>query len=162
MVDQLVRALDESKLAKDTIVIFTGDNGTHRKIESRLAGRVIKGGKNKTIDAGTHVPLIANWPRAMPSAKVCEDLVDFSDFLPTLTEAAGTTLSNDYEIDGRSFLPQLRGKPGYPRSWIFCHFQKKGKKKEEAQVFVRNKRWKQPVVYTRTGGRMVVEDTWRR
>jgi len=67
--------------------------------------------------------------------------VDFSDFVPTFAEMAGTTLPEDAIIDGRSFLPQLRGQIGRPRDWIFCHYDPKwGKWK--LKRFVRDKRWK--------------------
>ncbi|MCH8899475.1 MAG: sulfatase-like hydrolase/transferase, partial [Acidobacteria bacterium] len=57
-------------------------------IESTLDDRIIQGGKGTTTDAGTRVPLVACWPGVVPKRKVCDDLVDFSDFLATLLEAA--------------------------------------------------------------------------
>ena len=105
-----------------------------------MPDRAIQGGKMQTIDAGTHVPLIADWKGTNP-AKVCDDLVDFSDFLPTLAEAAGAPLPENVIIDGRSFLPQIRGQKGNPREWIFCHYTRDGGK-ETPKRFVRDKRWK--------------------
>jgi len=52
------------------------------------------------------------------------NLVDFTDFLPTCAEAAGTTIPSSYgTIDGVSFLKQLQGLPTTPRSWVFNHYQ---------------------------------------
>jgi hypothetical protein len=45
-------------------------------------------------------------------------------------------------LDGQSFLPQLRGKKGKPRKWIFCHYDPKWLDRKEAVRFVRDKRWK--------------------
>jgi arylsulfatase A len=66
-----------------------------------------------------HVPLIASWPGKVRPGAVCGDLVDTTDFLPTLLEAAGQPLASGPESDGRSFLPQLRGERGQPREWIY-------------------------------------------
>ena len=52
-------------------------------------------------DAGTRVPLIANWPGVAPRGVVSRDLVDFTDFLPTLCDAAGTSAPAELKIDGR-------------------------------------------------------------
>jgi arylsulfatase A len=53
---------------------------------------------------------------------VCSDLVDSTDFLPTICEAAGVTPPAELPIDGRSFLPQLRGETGQPRQWYYCWY----------------------------------------
>ncbi|MHC4636504.1 MAG: sulfatase-like hydrolase/transferase [Planctomycetota bacterium] len=140
IVGRILRKLDELGLRENTLVLFTGDNGTHRRITSKMPSRTIQGGKMQTIDAGTHVPLIADWKGTTP-AKVCDDLVDFSDFLPTLAEAAGAPLPENVIIDGRSFLPQIRGQKGNPREWIFCHYTRDGGT-ETPKRFVRDKRWK--------------------
>jgi arylsulfatase A len=50
---------------------------------------------------------------------VTDDLVDSTDSLPTLVEATGGAIPAD--IDGRSFLPQIRGEPGHPREWVYMH-----------------------------------------
>jgi arylsulfatase A-like enzyme len=85
--------------------------------------------------------MIANQPGVVPAGKVCGDLVDFSDFVPTFAEATGADIPGDMPVDGRSFLPQLRGEKGNPREWIFCHYDPRwGKNK--MRRFVRDKRWK--------------------
>src|SRR4030042_5026069 len=48
-------------LEENTLILFTGDNGTGRAVRSRLNGKWIEGGKSLMTDAGTHVPLIAGW-----------------------------------------------------------------------------------------------------
>jgi len=69
-----------------------------------------------------------------PAGRVCHDLVDFSDFMPTLAELAGAKLPTDRVIDGMSFVPQIKGQKGTPRKWAYCQW--KGK------AWVRNQRWK--------------------
>ena len=87
------------------------------------------------------MPLIANWLGVIPADSECNDIVDFSDFLPTICEAAGVTLPMLPNIDGRSFLPQLKGKKGNPRDWIYCWYSKGGKE-SDAKVFARNQHYK--------------------
>jgi arylsulfatase A-like enzyme len=125
IVGRIVKALDELGLREDTLLLFTGDNGSPRGISSKMGQKVISGGKGYTTDAGTHVPFIANWKETIPRGQTCEDLIDFTDFLPTLLQMSGAELPLDFVLDGRSFVPQLLGKRGNPRDWIFCHYDPK-------------------------------------
>jgi len=142
IVGRIVNKLDELGLRENTLVLFTGDNGTNKSIKSKMPDGIIQGDKGQTTDAGTRVPLIVNQPGVVPAGKVCSDLVDFSDFVPTFAEAAGAESPGDMQLDGRSFLPQLRGEKGNPREWIFCHYDPKWLGRKKAVRFVRDKRWK--------------------
>jgi arylsulfatase A len=140
-IGRIVEKLDELGLREDTLILFTADNGTPKGITSEMEdGSSIDGGKGLTTDAGTHVALVANWKGTTPKGKVCRDLVDFSDFLPTLADASGASLPKNVTIDGRSFLPQLRGEPSNPRDWIFCWYQRNPG--DTLYRFARDKRWK--------------------
>lgn len=119
IVGKLVAALDELGLRENTLVIFTGDNGTDKKITSMMGDIVVPGGKGSVTELGAHVPLIASWPAKTPAGKINSDLVQFCDILPTLAELAGAKLPSGTTIDGRSFAPQLRGEKGRPRDWVF-------------------------------------------
>jgi arylsulfatase A len=122
LIGQLVARLDELGLREKTLLLFTGDNGTGQGTQSRMGERVVVGGKGQTTSTGMHVPLIASWPGKIPAGRVSRDLVDSTDFLATIAEAAGTALPAGSAIDGRSFLPQLRGEPGQPREWIYSWY----------------------------------------
>ena len=132
--------LAEAELRDDVLLNFTTDNGTDKPVVSELNGRRVAGGKGSMTDAGTRVPLIANGPGLIPKGKVCSDLVDFSDFLPTLCEAAGATVPATLNIDGRSFLPQLKGQKGNPRDWIYCWYSRGGG--ATGEEWARNQRYK--------------------
>lgn len=121
-VGRILKKLDDLKLSENTLVLFFGDNGTPPEIESRMGERVIPGGKTLTTDAGMHVPLMAYWKGVTPTGKVCADLIDSTDFLPTIAEATGAKWFAGRPLDGRSFLPQLRGLKGKPREVAFSHF----------------------------------------
>jgi arylsulfatase A-like enzyme len=147
-VGRLVDALDRLGLRENTIILFTTDNGTPKEflteirngeyidtpIVSVWQGREVRGGKGELTDAGTRVPFIANGPGRVPSGEVCNDPIDFSDFMPTLAELAGADLPREVKIDGRSFAPQLLGKQGNPRKWVYNQF--------EGRAWIRTREWK--------------------
>jgi arylsulfatase A len=126
MIGRLVAKLDELGIRDETLIMFLGDNGTGREIVSRFKGQPYRGGKGSTTARGTHVPLIANWPKRIRAGQVSGELVDSTDFLPTLCEEAGVELPASPPIDGRSFLQLLVGEPGNPREWIYCWYAKNG------------------------------------
>ncbi len=144
-VGRLVDTLDEMSLRERTLVLFTGDNGTPKsnyytaqgdkllreKIYFEADGVAVEGGKGEPIDAGTRVALIANWPGVL-SAQVVDDLVDFTDFLPTFVELAGG--SKRRGLDGVSFASRLTGQGAGPRKWAFTD--------HNGRRWVRNRRWK--------------------
>jgi arylsulfatase A len=144
LVGRLVAKLDELGLRQKTLILFTGDNGTGAGIRSMMGDRVVIGGKGKTVDTGTHVPLIASLPGVIPAGRVCGDLVDSTDFLPTILDFAGVELPSDIPFDGRSFAPQLRGEPGTPREWIYCWYLRgtRAADRKTASEHVRNQRYK--------------------
>ena len=140
MIGKILDQLTESGVRENTLVIFTGDNGTDTPVVSRFRGRDVAGAKGKTTDAGCHVPLIVDWPGKISSGSECNDIVDFSDILPTICEAAGLEHSSATALDGRSFLPQIRGQRGNPRSWIYIWYSRNGGRK--GAEFTRNQRYK--------------------
>ena len=123
IVGRIVDQVKQLGQLENTIIMFTADNGTNTSIKSNWNGQVIQGGKGGMTDMGTHVPFVASWKGTGPSGLVLDDLVDTTDFYATLAEAAGMKLAADDPIDGRSFLPQLRGEKGNPRDWVLCHYQ---------------------------------------
>jgi len=136
LVGRVVAKTKEVGIAEDTLILFCGDNGTHKRITSTLNGAEIVGGKGQTTDAGTRVPLIVDWPGAIDKPAVCDDLVDF---LPTCLESASLEIPTG--LDGRSFLPQLRGEFGQPREWMYCYYCPRPERTTPHR-FARDKRWK--------------------
>ena len=131
LIGLLVKTLDEQGLRKNTLLIFIGDNGTGKGIKSMMGDRFVIGGKGSTTAAGMHVPCIMSWPAVMTTGRVCGDLIDSTDFLPTICEAAGVSLPADLTIDGHSVLPQLRGERGHPREWIYSWYSPRGERLRE-------------------------------
>jgi len=141
IVGKITAKLDELGLREKTLILFTGDNGTDEPVISVMDGQKVEGAKGQMTDAGTRVPLIANWPGVIGGGQVCKDLIDFSDFLPTICETAGAAVPDVLNIDGRSFLAQLKGHKGNRREWIYCWYSRGGDQ-EQAKVFARNERHK--------------------
>jgi len=122
MVGQLVAKLEETGQRENTLVIWTGDNGTYTGLSTEFKGQPYPGGKGRTTPNGTHVPLIVDYPGRADSGTVCTDLIDFTDILPTMLDAAEVPAPEGFVPDGRSFLPQVRGNEGNPRDWIYCYY----------------------------------------
>ena len=121
-VGRLVDALEIHGLRENTLVVFTGDNGTNDQLSSMFEGETVRGGKGFTHDYGTHVPLIVNWPGTIPRAQINDDLICFSDFFPTLVDGAGLSPRSIREGDGWSFWPQCIGSEGKKREWIYGYY----------------------------------------
>jgi arylsulfatase A len=143
LVGQLMAELDRRHLREKTLVIFAGDNGTDRKLAaiSTVNGRRLNGAKLTMEEGGSRVPLIANWPGVVPAGKVRTDLIDFSDFFTTFAELGGAKPPAGVKLDGRSFVPQLRGGKGTPRDWVFVQMNNRGST-TKAHWYVRNQGFK--------------------
>jgi len=125
LVGRLTAKLDELGIRDNTLLIILGDNGTQRGMVTFMGDRKFLGGKGQPTDAGMHVPLIVNWPDKAKAGTVSDALVDSTDFLPTVCDAAGAPVPPDLKIDGRSFLPQILGQKGTPRDWFYCWYAPK-------------------------------------
>ena len=147
MVGRVVDKLKAEGLYDNTLIIFIGDNGTGRDITSTMKdGTKIKGGKGLTTDAGTHAGLIVTYGSRQGKPGICSDLVDMTDMLPTMAEAMGVEVPKEWDTDGTSFLPQVMGQKGTPRSWVFCHYDPfmggPAKPDPNARRYIRDHRYK--------------------
>ena len=142
LMGKLVARLEELGLRNNTLLLFVGDNGTGRGTRSMMGDRVVIGGKGTTTEAGMHVPLIASWPGKAAAGRVSEDLVDSTDFLPTLLEAADVQPPAGLKLDGRSFWPQLSGEPGQPREWIYSWYSPRQDANTNIREFAFNQHYK--------------------
>ena len=119
---KVLGSLDKLGLAENTIVFFCGDNGTG------------KAGKGSVIEKGVRVPMIVRGP-GIRKGVVSRDLIDFSDVLPTMAELTGAKIPGGPELehDGLSFAPELQGREGKRREWIFSYLA--------YERMIRDKRW---------------------
>jgi arylsulfatase A len=141
IVKKLVTKIDDLGIRENTLVIFTCDNGTDTGITSKMKdGTIVKGGKGSMPDAGNRVPFIANWPGTIKPGQVRQEIIDFSDILPTLCDVAGYEIPADLKIDGRSIYPLLTGSSYEQRDWIYLWYARNGGPK--GQEFSRDQRYK--------------------
>jgi arylsulfatase A len=118
-VGALMAQLDSLGLRQNTLVVFSGDNGTNPMYTTTVNGRALSGYKGSMLEGGARVPFIASWPGKTPAGAVSQDMVNFTDMLSTFVELAGGQLPKDFTYDSHSIAPQLRGEKGNPREWAF-------------------------------------------
>jgi arylsulfatase A len=100
-IGQIRSKLAELKLLENTIFIFTSDNGGESNVTSNAPFR---GGKSELYEGGIRVPLIVQWPNAVPAGGVSDEPTVNTDFFPSLLEATGIAVDNDQSVDGVSML----------------------------------------------------------
>ncbi len=128
--------LKELGLAENTIVIFTADNGgmsasnqyrginhPRRVLDSRFASSnlPLRGAKGWNYEGGIRVPLIVHWPGQTKANSLSHAMVTGTDFYPTLLEMINLPALPKQHVDGKSFVPALKGKP-HDRGPIYWHF----------------------------------------
>jgi arylsulfatase A len=146
MVGRIEAKVTELGLRENTLIIFYGDNGSPRHVHSKMQdGSTVIGGKGHNNLRGTHVPMIVSWPGSAKSGHVVDDLVDCNDIIPTIFEACKLPLPQGEIFDGESLLPQIQGKTGTHRDWLFIHHDPLPGTGKEGRVLARwafDKRWK--------------------
>src|SRR6185295_4489016 len=111
------------KLDKNTLVIFTSDNGPwlFRDLHGGSAG-LLRDGKGSTFEGGMREPGIAWWPGHIPAGKVCHELACTMDLLPTAAHLAGAELPKDRDFAGIDITPLLTGNGTVERD-VFCYYR---------------------------------------
>jgi len=111
-VGQIMDKLAEHKLDKDTLVIFTADNGPWLSYGDHAGSAApLREGKGTMFDGGCRVPTVMWWPGKIPAATVCKTPAMTIDILPTIAHLAGAKLP-DHPIDGKNIWPLVAGEPG--------------------------------------------------
>ena len=125
-IGRLLNYLDEQGLAKNTIVVFTSDNGPeHRTPTAFGSSGEFRGAKGHMHEGGIHVPGIIRWPAKIEPDSVCSEPINGTDWLPTFCAAAGIPTHTERPLDGTNVLPALlRGDPiqrERPMMWWLWH-----------------------------------------
>ena len=100
-VGMLMEKLEELDLTKNTILIFTSDNGGETNVTSNTP---LRGGKSELYEGGIRVPLIVRWPALIPAGVTCNQPTQNTDFYPTLLDAASIRKPSGEIFDGISLL----------------------------------------------------------
>jgi N-acetylgalactosamine-6-sulfatase len=123
-IGRLLTALDELHLSRNTLVIFTSDNGPEDiEIANAAWSGVgssgpLRGRKRSLYEGGVRVPLLARWPAAIPAGKVnTRSVISGADWLPTFCELAGASVPAEAQqtLRGQSIAAALRGDAAFRR-----------------------------------------------
>lgn len=116
-VGRLLNELDALDLTKNTIVVFTSDNGGIRSIAPQ---NPLRAGKGSYYEGGTRVPCVIRWPGIIKPDTQSDQAIINIDFFPTFKEILNLEL-NEHALDGQSILPILKGNSIASRP-LFWHF----------------------------------------
>lgn len=122
-VGRILDRLEELRLDRRTIVIFTSDNGgaVHFGRPPATANGALRKGKGFPYEGGLRVPLLVKVPGLTRGGSVCETPVISHDFVPTLLELAGAPAKRPVS-DGVSLAALLRGPAPLKRDALFWHY----------------------------------------
>ncbi len=139
-VGEILEKVKEHGLDKNTLVIFTSDNGPHMEggadPDYFNSNGIFKGYKRDLYEGGIRVPMLARWKNRINPGSQTNHISAFWDILPTLAEIAGTETPDT--IDGISFLPTLTGKKNqHNHDYLYWEFHEQGGKQA-----VRMDQWK--------------------
>jgi len=143
-IGKLLDLLRKLGVAKDTLVVFTSDNGHHREGGNRPqffdANGPLRGMKRNLTEGGIRVPTIAWWPGTVKPNTTSDHIGYFGDLMATACELAGTAVPQPKEgLDSISFVATLRGKPSQQKlhQYLYWEFYERGSKQA-----VRFGKWK--------------------
>lgn len=108
-VGQILEALKRNGVEKNTLVLFTSDNGPWLTYGNHAGTcRPLREGKGTTFEGGVRVPCLARYPGRIPAGSACDEPAMTIDVLPTLARLTGAKLA-DHKIDGQDIWPLLSG-----------------------------------------------------
>lgn len=115
-VGAITKALEDNGLSKNTLVIFTSDNGTSKAADidglaekGHIVSAGFRGSKSDLWDGGHRVPFIVKWPNRVEAGSVSNQLICLTDMYATFSEITNVALPSESGEDSVSFLPALKG-----------------------------------------------------
>ena len=122
-VEQVVNTLERLGLEKNTLIIFTSDNGPWINFGNHAGSTgSLREGKATTFEGGQRVPCLMRWKGIIPEGVVCNRLASTLDILPTLASITGASLPKK-KIDGVDIFPLMKGDMEQsPRDYFFYYF----------------------------------------
>ena len=130
-VGNLLNLLDELKLADNTIVVFSSDNGTthlDKEVDFTFFKSVgeLRGLKGSLYEGGVRVPTLVRWPGHVAAGSSNDRISGFEDWMPTLLELTGANVNAPENIDGISLAPTLLGNEQEDRPFLYREFPSYG------------------------------------
>ena len=125
-VGRLITTLREKGIAKDTLVIFTSDNGPWLRFKHHGGSALpLRDGKLTTFEGGVRVPCIMWSPGHIPADTTCDQILSTIDLLPTLAAITETKLTDEHKIDGLDASQTVLANEPSPRHQ-FLYYSSKG------------------------------------
>ena len=120
----LLAELKKQKIDRNTLIIFTSDNGGLDNNNNPTNNAPLRSGKGYCYEGGIRVPFLVRWPAAIAPGVVSDAPVSSIDLFPSILEATGTQLPKDRPIDGLSLIQHLRSEAtkSLGRESLFWHF----------------------------------------
>ena len=136
-VGRLLKTIDDLKLADNTYVIYTTDNGPWLPFRHHggSAGP-LRDGKGTTFEGGQRVPYVMRGP-GIPAGSVCDELTGTIDLLPTIAAITGKPLPKDRKIDGMDVSGLWKGTTAVSPRTEFLHYTSRGDLEG-----IRSEKWK--------------------
>ena len=137
-VGEIIKTLEELNLDRNTLVVFTSDNGPWLSYGDHAGSAgPLREGKGTMFEGGYRVPALMQWPAKIPAGTTCDKLCSTIDLLPTLATLIGAELPS-HKIDGRNIAPLMFDQPDAesPHEYFFCFYS------PGALHAVRTPRWK--------------------
>lgn len=122
-VGEILKAVRESGIEENTMVIFTSDNGGARG----LSNEPLRGGKGSGYEGGHREPTVVWWPGTIPAGSTCDEVTTALDLHPTFAKMAGKAMPSDRVIDGKDIAPLLLGEAGAKTPHDRFFYQQGGK-----------------------------------
>jgi arylsulfatase len=113
-VGQLLKQLDDLKIADNTIVLYTTDNGAELALWPDGAMTPFKSEKGTTWEGGFRIPMMVRWPGVIKPGTICNEIISLLDWFPTLCEAAGVSdvvgkMKKGFKAGSKTFKVHLDG-----------------------------------------------------
>ena len=142
-IGRLLAALDELDLARDTLVVFTSDNGGLATAEgSPTCNAPLSEGKGWDREGGVRVCQIVRWPGRVAAGTTCEVPVQSCDWYPSFLAAAGLPLRPGQHRDGVDLAPLLSGRGALAPRTLFWHFPHYGNQGGQPASWALRDGWK--------------------
>ncbi len=147
-VGRLLDLLDELRLARNTVVIFTSDHGYnlgHNGIWHKGNGRWLltdnQGPRANMYDHSLRVPAVVRWPQELTAGTVVNETVTNLDWYPTILDLAGLAMADDALVRGRSFRLLLQGEQIPWENDFYAEYQQKHSEVTDQRCW-RTSEWK--------------------
>ena len=141
-VGKVLKAIDDNGLTDNTVVIFMSDNGGLATSEGHPTSNLpLRAGKGWIYEGGIREPMIVRAPGITKADTKTSQYISSVDFYPTMLELASQSADEREEIDGKSFVPVLKGEK-FNRGPIYWHYPHYGNQGGSPSAAIRKGRWK--------------------